>query len=125
MQMFILSPLIIWPLWRWRRAGLAWVLFVIVALVSGIMTIYIVWELPASSFRYTREYLYKKEKFFCFYSNSICLIDSAEMRNNRHYYSDYYYQMWTRSPPYLIGILLGFLLHQTKNKKILINKVHR
>ena len=47
------------------------------------------------------------------------------MRNNRHYYSDYYYQMWTRSPPYLIGILLGFLLHQTKNKKIFINKVHR
>ena len=44
MQMFILSPLIIWPLWRWRRAGLAWVLFLIAALTGGIIAIYIVWE---------------------------------------------------------------------------------
>ena len=50
MQMFILSPLLIWPLWRWRRAGVAWVLFTIAALTGGLIAVFVVWDLPATSF---------------------------------------------------------------------------
>ena len=42
---------------------------------------------------------------------------------NPHYGDDYYSQMWTRFPAYLVGILLGYLLHQTRNKKVVLNKV--
>ena len=42
---------------------------------------------------------------------------------NPHYYSDYYVQMWTRFPAYLVGILLGYLLHQTRNKKVVLEWV--
>ena len=53
----------------------------------------------------------------------IIFLISVEMRN-AHYNNDYYVQMWTRFPPYLVGILLGYLLHHTKNKKVVINKVN-
>jgi peptidoglycan/LPS O-acetylase OafA/YrhL len=55
MQMFIVSPLLIWPLWRWRRAGVAWILLNIVAFTSGIIAVYIIWDLPATAF-VTRPY---------------------------------------------------------------------
>ena len=42
---------------------------------------------------------------------------------NPHYGDDYYSQMWTRFPAYLVGILLGYLLHHTRNKKVVLNKV--
>ena len=42
---------------------------------------------------------------------------------NPHRTPKYYIQMWTRFPPYLAGILLGWILHQTRNISIVINKV--
>lgn len=42
---------------------------------------------------------------------------------NPHFYGDYYVQMWTRFPPYLFGILLGWILYRTKNSKVNMNKV--
>ena len=35
-----------------------------------------------------------------------------------------YNQMWNRFPPYLLGILIGWILHITKNKTITVNKVY-
>ena len=42
---------------------------------------------------------------------------------NPHFNDDYYLQMWTRFPPYLIGILLGWMLHQTRRSKVVMSKV--
>ena len=50
MQMFILSPLFIYPLWRWRKIGLAWALFSIMSIVGGTIAIFIIWDLPAMAF---------------------------------------------------------------------------
>ena len=36
---------------------------------------------------------------------------------------DYYYKPWCRFQPYLIGMLMGFILHKTKNTKITIPHV--
>ena len=42
-------------------------------------------------------------------------------------YKDYmewaYVKPWNRFSPYIIGILLGYLLHRTKGKQIKISKV--
>lgn len=43
--------------------------------------------------------------------------------SNPHWYSDYYVQMWTRFPPYLFGIILGWILHRTKGSQLKMNKV--
>jgi len=43
--------------------------------------------------------------------------------SDRDFFQDYYVQMWTRFPPYLLGILLGWFLYYTKGKKIKMNKV--
>lgn len=99
MQMFLLSPLFIYPLWRWRRIGLSWAIFNIVALLSGTIAIFIVWNLPAMGF-FTR----------------------PTDTNNPYYYYGYYVQIWTRFPPYILGIMLGWLLHKTKNRTIKLNK---
>jgi len=56
MQLFILSPLFVYPLWRWRKIGLAWIIFVIVAFIGAIGTIYIVWFIPAASMTIERPY---------------------------------------------------------------------
>ncbi len=34
-----------------------------------------------------------------------------------------YSQVYTRIPPYLLGILLGWIIHITKNKNFNINRV--
>lgn len=56
MQMFLVSPLFIYPLWRWWKAGLAWTVFGIAALQGGLVAIFIIWDLPATSFA-TRSYV--------------------------------------------------------------------
>jgi peptidoglycan/LPS O-acetylase OafA/YrhL len=57
MQMFILSPLLIWPLWRWRRAGLAWVILNIVAFTCGLIVTYATNDLPPTLIG-TREFVF-------------------------------------------------------------------
>ncbi|XP_059352860.1 nose resistant to fluoxetine protein 6-like isoform X2 [Daphnia carinata] len=99
MQMFLLSPLFIYPLWRWRRIGLSWAIFNIVALLCGTIAIFIVWNLPAMGF-FTRP---------------------TDTSNPYSYYG-YYVQTWTRFPPYILGIMLGWLLHKTKNRTLKLNK---
>ena len=43
--------------------------------------------------------------------------------SNPHWTFGYYVTAWPRFPPYLVGILFGWILHQTKNTKIIISKV--
>ena len=35
MQMFVLSPLFIYPLWKWKRVGLAWVVVCLFAYIGA------------------------------------------------------------------------------------------
>ena len=37
MQMFWLRPLLVYPLWRWKKAGFVWVLFCLLALLGASM----------------------------------------------------------------------------------------
>ena len=46
--------------------------------------------------------------------------DNARIDDYCHYH---YYQTYARIPPYIIGILLGWILHNVKDRKININRV--
>ncbi len=56
MQLFILSPLFIYPLWRWRRAGLAWAIFVLTSIIIAIGILFIAWSLPVTELKHERWY---------------------------------------------------------------------
>ena len=38
------------------------------------------------------------------------------------YGPEYYFKPWTRAPPYLVGIFLGWLLHEMRNSTVKISK---
>lgn len=46
MQMFWISPLFIYPLWRWRKAGLVWVIIMFLMFTGLSAIIFIVADLP-------------------------------------------------------------------------------
>lgn len=46
MQMYWLSPLIIYPLWRWKRVGMAWAITNLVGFIGLNIAVYIAWQLP-------------------------------------------------------------------------------
>lgn len=49
-----------------------------------------------------------------------CRKDMAKLDE---YCTKVYLQTYTRFPAYLLGILLGWILDRTRNKKLIINKV--
>lgn len=46
MQMFWISPLIIYPLWRWKTAGLTWATLVMAASIGANLAVHFAWDLP-------------------------------------------------------------------------------
>lgn len=57
MQLFIISPLFIYPLWRWKnKLGLAWIIVALTTVIGAITTIYIMWDLPATNTILERPY---------------------------------------------------------------------
>ena len=48
MQFFLLSPLLVYPLWRWKAYGVIWVVFLTLASLGGIVATYIVDKIPAT-----------------------------------------------------------------------------
>ena len=48
MQMFLLSPLIIYPLWRWKKAGLAWLAMWLIGTLASCFVVFDQYDLPAT-----------------------------------------------------------------------------
>ena len=51
------------------------------------------------------------------------ITSGADGESQRDYFIHNYIKPWCRIQPYLVGILLGYALHKTKNKEIKIPKV--
>ena len=68
MQMFLVSPLFIYLLWRWRKIGIAWSFVNILAYIGGTIAIYAIWDLPAMPF-FTRPYGFKLNFIMLWRSN--------------------------------------------------------
>ena len=57
MQLFLIAPLIVYPLWRWRKYGLVWLALLTVASHAAIFAIYAVYDL-IPTLMFTRLYVY-------------------------------------------------------------------
>ncbi|XP_023719923.1 nose resistant to fluoxetine protein 6 isoform X5 [Cryptotermes secundus] len=99
MQLFWLSPLLLYPLARWPRFGKGLLAFVI------FLSIIIPFAITFAE-RLTAVMLYNKD-----------LLPVAAV------YSFIYTKTYARAGPYLIGIALGYLLHVLRNKHISIPMV--
>jgi len=98
MQMFILSPLVIYPLWRWKKSGLLWLTAIMLGSLAANIALYAIYDLPPNMMPTRLNEIYKE-------------------------YSYYYYDKpWTRVPPYLIGILVGWYLFRTRKSQITLPK---
>ncbi|XP_057379360.1 nose resistant to fluoxetine protein 6-like [Daphnia carinata] len=101
MQMLWISPLFIYPLWRWKKAGLLWTVVCLLISLGYSAILFFIHDLPASLTPLGRP-------------SQIARIDD--------YVHNHYLDTFSRIPAYLIGILLGWILHNTKNRKVYMNK---
>lgn len=46
MQLFLVSPLLIYPLWKWKRAGVIWLAVVTAASLTANVIVFIVYDFP-------------------------------------------------------------------------------
>ena len=97
MQFYILSPLIIYPLWKVPKLGLLFVGVIYGCLTVIIGYIVIAYQVPPNP---------------AFPSNP----NSFVFNTFQHFYAAPY----VRFQPYLIGILVGYLLFRTKDKAVQI-----
>lgn len=93
MQLYIISPLIIYPLWKWGRKLL---IPIITLIFASMATVYIMFHL---------------HKF------RLSILDVDEERN-RHVHT--YYPTHTRAGAWLVGIVYGYILQRTKNHFVII-----
>ncbi|PSN55352.1 hypothetical protein C0J52_01840 [Blattella germanica] len=100
MQLFWLSPLLLYPLAKWPRFGKALLGFTILGsvLVPLIVTM---------ALRLTAVMLYNKD---------LLMVGNV--------YKHVYSRTYTRAGPYFIGIALGYLLHNLRGKPIKIPKMY-
>lgn len=99
MQLYWLSPLLLWPLWRWPRAG------------KGLLLVLLTVPL-ASTFwiTYTRRYPWADDKEI-----------SNEIRNS--YFPLIHASAYARAAPFLVGVGLAWALHASRKSKIRLPKI--
>lgn len=95
MQYFLLAPIMIYPMWRWRRIGLG---------LLGLASFGSIFVLG---------YLQRAKELVPVYSPFL------EMKT---FYKDVYLAPWCRVGPYLVGLLLGYILqYRLKNPSMFQN----
>jgi len=98
-QMYIISPLFIYPLWRWNQRGVIWVLFCLSILLSTSVVLWTIYDFPLGM--PTRPHDYP---------------------GDADYTHIFYVSPAMRAPPYLLGILLGYLLYKIQDRPVNIPK---
>lgn len=97
MQLYILSPLIIYPLWRWRNK-FVWTIPVLILLSMGsLFTLFMV-----NHFKTAR------------------MAGGDEPGN----YEKTFVPTHVRFGAWGIGVLLGYILYGNKSKRVVLSKVH-
>ena len=98
--MFLISPLIIWPMWMKPTVGLIWsgLLAVVSIIIPSVLT-------------YTEQW------------PATVLTQGSTDPAESDYFTWNYVKPWCRFSPYIIGLILGYILHISKNKPIKLNKV--
>ncbi|XP_066999715.2 nose resistant to fluoxetine protein 6 [Anabrus simplex] len=97
-QLYWLSPLLLYPLWKWPKYGRIEMalLFVVPIVIPAWLT-------------YTKNWPWGDVKDM-----------TDEVRNE--YFPKLYAATYTRAAPFLVGVLLGYILYSTKKKKLILSK---
>jgi peptidoglycan/LPS O-acetylase OafA/YrhL len=90
MQLFIVAPLILYPLYKWRRVGYVLLAMAIVSSIVTPMVLTNVYNLPPSSITFN--------------------LTAMELKEEQDYMNKYYYVPYSRSGPYVVGMVLGYML---------------
>jgi peptidoglycan/LPS O-acetylase OafA/YrhL len=98
MQLFILAPLLLYPVWRW---GQKWAGVLVVLIVASILCNFFV--------------VYDRQFRMSFFEN--------DDQTNLYYQKIVYLPTHMRMGPYLVGLLLGLTMHAYKGQEVVINKV--
>ncbi|KAK7861851.1 hypothetical protein R5R35_013486 [Gryllus longicercus] len=94
MQLYWLSPLLLWPLWRWPRVGRALLATLLVVPLASTFWI-----------TYARRYPWADAKDV-----------SNEIRNS--YFPLIHASAYARSAPFLVGVALAWALHLTRKNRL-------
>lgn len=100
MQFYLISPLLIYPLWRWGMYGVIWVAMIGLASFGITINVFV-----------TKHY------------NPTVFALRQDPDFGVGFMKDYYTTPWCRIPPYLVGILLGYILHTTKKSQFKLPKL--
>ncbi|XP_065079673.1 nose resistant to fluoxetine protein 6-like [Ochlerotatus camptorhynchus] len=99
MQLFVLSPLLIYPLWKWGRRVL-YIIAVLILLSMGC----VVGSFLVNNLR-------------------LAFVDSGRQAIDKSRMVLVYYPTHTRVGAWLVGVILGYILHQTKHHRIQLSKI--
>ncbi|KAJ6638309.1 Nose resistant to fluoxetine protein 6 [Pseudolycoriella hygida] len=95
MQLFVLSPIIVYPLWRWRLK-FVW----IIPLLTTLSAAYV----------------------FMIVMNNNYPTQMLERITHKNIKAEVYYPAHTRIRSWLVGVLLGYILHNLRRKSIQMSK---
>ncbi|XP_055370763.1 uncharacterized protein LOC129605190 [Condylostylus longicornis] len=95
-QLYILSPLILWPLWKWGKIAF---LPIIICIQASMGYVFAEWM--------SRDYHYLFLEF-----------NDNDLTKQKYIY----YATHARVSAYLVGVLLGYYLYQYRNKKMKLSK---
>jgi peptidoglycan/LPS O-acetylase OafA/YrhL len=97
MQLYILAPFLLYPIWRWGRKCAGLIVALVVA--SILCNFYLVYDRA-----FKMSYFENDEQTSLYYQRLV------------------YLPTHTRMGPYLVGMLLGLIMHAFKGQKVVINK---
>ncbi|XP_046643543.1 nose resistant to fluoxetine protein 6-like [Daphnia pulicaria] len=100
MQMFWVSPVFVYPIWRWKKTGLIWTSVSLLIFLVMSTVPFVVHDIPPT----------------------VLFSRPSAMLKLNEYCRKHYHHTIARIPPYIIGILLGWYLHKIKDTKINLNK---
>ncbi|KAJ8880699.1 hypothetical protein PR048_017169 [Dryococelus australis] len=97
MQLYLFSPLVLYPLWRWPRAGVTLLVLALAASIATPAAIAAVYRLPGQL--------------------PLRLIGAKNIAEDMLYYPSF-----ARASPYLLGVAFGYWLNTIKDKEIVLPK---
>ncbi|XP_076316098.1 nose resistant to fluoxetine protein 6-like isoform X3 [Tachypleus tridentatus] len=108
MQFYVISPLFLLPLLKWRRIGLGVIFFTILGSLTAIGVLS------------TKHEFYAVDQSV--QGRGVFMGAPSEENEKETVFDVLYTKPWCRIGPYLVGILVGYALHLTGQKKSFINK---
>lgn len=121
MQLFLVAPFFIYLIWRWKKSGLITLATFILGSLTANAAILAIYNLPqnVAGLSINRYWFYHLDFIVLFYF----LILFSDDEKSIAYMNLIYNKIWTRAPPYLIGIWTGWFLNNAKNSKLQLSLV--